>query len=204
MLYSELDDAFNNKTYKFRETFGTSDNKKANIFDDDFNISTIDMNKFKPNSIMTHDSEKKGQDSDWAPFDSETELLPKKKSKSNWENDTIDSDFSKDEAKTSKSNELSGTSLNTLIKNRKPTHRECIKLYYNPNLKANFYFDTALKHISKCELCKKEISKKKSVKFENNKTKTEDKISCSSSLNSFINNLRQMKKNTKKNFQLDN
>lgn len=205
MLYSELDDAFNNKTYKFRETFGTLDTKKTNIFDDnDFNISTIDMNKFKPNSVMTYDSEKKGQDSDWAPIDSETELLPKKKSKSNWDNDTIDSEFSKDEGKSSKSNELAGTSLNTLIKNRKPTHRECLKLYYNPNLKANFCFDTALKHISKCELCKKEISKKKSVKFEDNKTKTEDKISCSSSLNSFINNLRQIKKNTKENFQLDN
>jgi len=205
MLYSELDDAFNNKTHKFRETFGTSDNKKTNIFDDnDFNISTIDMNKFKPNSIMTYDSEKKGQDSDWAPIDSETELLPKKKSKSNWENDTIDSEFSKEETKTSKTNDLTGTSLNTLIKNRKPTHRECIKLYYNPSLKANFCFDTALKHISKCEICKKEISKKKSVNFEDKKIKTQDKISCSSSLNSFINNLRQMKKNTKKNFQLDN
>ena len=39
----------------------------------------------------------------------------------------------------------------------------------------------------------KEISKKKSVKFEDNKkTKEEDKISCSSILNSFINNSIQL------------
>lgn len=208
MLYCELDDAFNNKTYKFRESFSGSDtkHKKSTNFDDnEFNISAIDINKFISNNQITFDSEKKGQDSDWAPVDSETELLPKKKSKSNWDNDTIESENSKEETKTSKSNDLTGTTLNKLIKNKKPTHRECIKLYYNPSMKANFCFDTALKHISKCELCKKEISKKKSVKFEETKkTKIEDKNSCSSSLNSFINNLRQIKKNAKENFQLDN
>ena len=219
MLYCELDDAFNNKTYKFRESFsnGTLDkktktNKNNGIFDkDEFNISAIDMSQFNiSNNQIMFDSEKKGQDSDWAPVDSETELLPKKKSNNqkskSWDNESIESDISKQEVKSSKSNDLGGTTLNNLIKNRKPTHRECLKLYYNPTLKSTFCFDTALKHISKCELCKKEISKKKTVKFEeeSKKTKPEEKNSCSSSLNSFINNLRQIKKNTKENFQLDN
>jgi hypothetical protein len=211
MLYCELDDAFNNKTYKFRESF-------SNGATDDFNISKIDMNKFNvSNNKIMYDSDKKGQESDWAAVDSDTELLPKKKS---WnKDDTIsvdsESENSKEENKSSRSNDLVGTTLTKLIKNRKPTHRECIKLYYNPTLKSDFCFDVALKHITKCELCKKEISKKKSVKFStekiNNKTNnklsgSEDKVSCSSSLNSFINNLREIRKtkNIKEDFQTDN
>ena len=233
MLYCELDDAFNNKTYKFRESFSNNamdtgrqtGTPKKGIFDDeDFNISTIDMNNFNvSNNKIMYDSEKKGQDSDWAPIDSDTELLPKKKplhtsshkpshtptqkpsrvsSQKSWNKDdtiSIDSESveTREETKSSKSNEFGGTSLAKLSKSRKPTHRECIKLYYNPTTKSSFCFDTALKHITKCELCKKEISKKKSVKFDNDSEiinkKIEDKISCSSSLNSFINNLREIK-----------
>jgi hypothetical protein len=235
MLYCELDDAFNNKTYKFRESFSndaadtgrqTGTPKKGIFDDDDFNISTIDMNNFNvSNNKIMYDSEKKGQDSDWAPIDSDTELLPKKKpshtsshkpshtpsqkpsrvsSQKSWNKDdtiSIDSESveTREETKSSKSNEFGGTSLAKLSKSRKPTHRECIKLYYNPTTKSSFCFDTALKHITKCELCKKEISKKKSVKFDNDSEiinkKIEDKISCSSSLNSFINNLREIKNN---------
>jgi len=214
MLYCELDDAFNNKTYKFRESF-------SNNAADDYNISKIDMNKFNmSNNKIMYDSDKKGQESDWAAVDSDTELLPKKKSSKSWDKDetiSVDSESnnSKEETKSSKSNDLIGTTLTKLIKNRKPTHRECIKLYYNPTSKSNYCFDVALKHITKCELCKKEISKKKSVKFKSeteneilNKkiNNSEDKISCSSSLNSFINNLREMRKNkdSKENFQTDN
>lgn len=213
MLYCELDDAFNNKTYKFRESF-------SNNAADDYNISKIDMNKFNmSNNKIMYDSDKRGQESDWAPVDSDTELLPQKKSTKStksWNKDdtiSIDSEStnSKEETKSSKSSDLVGTTLTKLIKNRKPTHRECIKLYYNPTSKSAYCFDVALKHITKCELCKKEISKKKSVKFENenlNKKpkKTEDKISCSSSLNSFINNLREIRKtkNLKEDFQTDN
>ena len=213
MLYCELDDAFNNKTYKLREPF-------SNNAADDYNISKIDMNKFNmSNNKIMYDSDKKGQESDWAPVDSDTELLPKKKTKSQtkpWNKDdtiSIDSESnnSKEETKSSKSNDLVGTTLTKLIKNRKPTHRECIKLYYNPTSKSNYCFDIALKHITKCELCKKEISKKKSVNFENNSsnkkiTKSDDKISCSSSLNSFINNLRENRNNKKlkEDFQTDN
>jgi hypothetical protein len=177
-----------------------------------------------------YDSEKKGQDSDWASVDSDTELLPKKKPvqksvqksvqkqvqksvQKNWnKDDTIEIDSesleTREETKSSKSNEFGGTSLAKLIKTRKPTHRECIKLYYNPTIKSSLCFDTALKHISKCELCKKEVSKKKSVKFDNDSEKinikAEDKISCSSSLNSFINNLREMKKNQNSSENYDN
>ncbi len=249
MLYCELDDAFNNKTYKFRETFSnnatdtgrqTGTPKNSGIFDDeDFNISTIDMNNFNvSNNKIMYDSEKKGQDSDWAPIDSDTELLPKKKpshspthkpshkplhkpshkplhkpSQKSWNKDdtiSIDSESveTREDTKSSKSNEYGGTSLAKLIKTRKPTHRECIKLYYNPTTKSSFCFDTALKHITKCELCKKEISKKKSVKFDNDSEiinkKIEDKISCSSSLNSFINNLREMKNNKNSRTGYDN
>ena len=75
MLYCELDDAFNNKTYKLREPF-------SNNAADDYNISKIDMNKFNmSNNKIMYDSDKKGQESDWAPVDSDTELLPKKKNK---------------------------------------------------------------------------------------------------------------------------
>jgi hypothetical protein len=208
MLYCELDDAFNNKTYKFRESFNGSDV-------DEYNISAIDMNKFNmSNNKIMYDSDKRGQESDWAPVDSDTELLPKKKSKQSWnKDDTISNDSesinSKEESRSSKSNELIGTSLKKLIKNRKPTHRECIELYRDPTLKSNYCFDVALKHIAKCELCKKEISKKKTVKFENTnkkRKKTDEKISCSSSLNSFINNLRETRKtkNEKEDFQTDN
>jgi hypothetical protein len=213
MLYCELDDAFNNKNYKIRESFSNND-------DNNFNISKLDLNQFNStNNQIMYESDKKGQDSDWAPVDSDTELLPKK-IKTSWENETIESELSLDDKKTSKSNNserynMEGTTLSKLIKTRKPTHRECIKLYYDPSLKSNFCFDTALKHITKCELCKKEISKKKSVKFEERdkkdkndrkekKDRKEDKNSCSSSLNSFINNIRQIKKNTKDTFQVDN
>lgn len=247
MLYCELDDAFNNKTYKFRETFTNDDTSNkhqknnslinSNVFDDDnnYNISTLDMNKFNiSNNKIMYDSDKKGQDSDWASVDFETELLPKKstskptpkilaktlpKSMTNSRNkdDFIsldsnsesESEESRNETKSSKSNEFGGTALSKLIKTRKPTHRECIRLYHNPTTKGAFCFDTALKHITKCELCKKEISKKKSVKFDSvteKKSKLEDKISCSSSLNSFINNLREIKNNkySKKDFDNDN
>ena len=208
MLYCELDDAFNNKNYKFRETFSNISNNSNNSNNegDNYNISKLDLGQFNSsNNQILYDSDKKGQDSDWAPVDSETELLPKKKSKSSWENESIDSEFSKEDRKTSKSSEMEGTTLTKLIKTRKPTHRECIKIYYNPTLKGNFCFDTALKHITKCELCKKEISKKKSVKFDEleKKEKAENNVSCSSSLNSFINNMRQLKKNNKENFKLD-
>jgi hypothetical protein len=239
MLYCELDDAFNNKTYKFREPFGNNTNdsnhrsstKNTNIFDNennnddnDYNISTLDMGKFASNNKITYDSDKKGQDSDWAPIDSDTELLPKKPKSTpkalakslpkSWNKDeTIEidseSEESRGETKSSKGNEFAGTALSKLIKSRKPTHRECIKLYYNPTTKSSYCFDTALKHITKCELCKKEISKKKSVKFDGDsekKSKLEDKISCSSSLNSFINNLREIKKNkySKEDFDSEN
>ena len=214
MLYCELDDAFNNKTYNFRESY-------SNNAADDYNISTIDMNKFNvSNNKIMYDSEKKGQDSDWAPIDSDTELLPKKKTsnislkKKMTKDDIISIDSesvnSKSETKSGKSNEFSGTTLAKLIKTHKPTHRECLKLYYNPKMKSSVCFDTALKHITKCKLCKEEISKKKSVKFdddsEKKNKKPEDKISCSSSLNSFINNLREMKQNksSKTNFETEN
>ena len=211
MLYCELDDAFNNKTYKFRETF-------SNNAIDDYNISKNDVNKFNiSNNKIMYDSDKIGQDSDWAPVDSDTELLPKKKSVKSWNKNkdeaiSIDSEStnSKEETKSSKNNNLAGTALTKLIKNRKPTHRECIKLYYNPTSKSNYCFDIALKHIRKCELCKKEISKKKNVKFENKnidtKKNSDDKLSCSSSLNNFINNLREVReiKNLKDDFKNDN
>jgi hypothetical protein len=211
MLYCELDDAFNNKNYKFRESFSNNE-------DNNFNISKLDLNQFNSsNNQIMYESDKKGQDSDWASVDFDAELLPKKKSKVTWDNESIESNVSKEDKKPSKNtdtqmsentrvSEMAGTTLSKLIKTKKPTHRECIKLYYNPSLKSNFCFDTALKHITKCELCKKEISKKKSVKFEENtkKEKVDEKMSCSSSLNSFINNLRQIKNKTKENFQLDN
>lgn len=204
MLYCELDDAFNNKNYKFRETFSNNE-------DNNFNISKLDLNHFNSsNNQIMYESDKKGQDSDWASVDFDAELLPQKKLKVNWDNESIESNVS-NEVNPCKNTEtrmtkMEGTSLTKLINTKKPTHRECIKLYYNPSLKSNFCFDVALKHITKCELCKKEILKKKSVKFEEiaKKEKVEDKMSCSSSLNSFINNLRQLKNKTKKNFQLDN
>jgi hypothetical protein len=199
MLYCDLNDAFNNKNYKIRDTFSNNDG-------DEFNISRLDLSQFNSsNNQIMYESNKKGQESDWATVDSETELLPKKKSKQSWDNDTIDTDkrkISKNNISKSddlNSNDIGGTTLTKLIKNKKPTHRECLKLYYNPTSKSIFSFDIALKHISKCELCKKEISKKKSVKFED----SQDKVSCSSSLNSFINNIRQ-NNNNKDKLRLDN
>lgn len=195
MLYCELDDAFNNKNYKFRETFSNNEGDK-------FNISKMDLSQFNSsNNQIMYDSDKKGQDSDWASVDAETELLPPKKRV--WDNESEEENNKKSsKSNDSKSNNMEGTTLAKLIKSKKPTHRECLKLYYNPTSKSNFCFDTALKHITKCDLCKKEISKKKSVKFED----SFDKNSCSSSLNSFINNLREIKntQNNKENFQLDN
>lgn len=191
MLYCELDNAFNNKTYKFQKS-------------DDFNISN--------NQIM-YENDKKGQESDWATIDSDTELLPKKKIKTMNKDDIISIDSESNNSnnnKLSPDDELVGTSLSKLVKNKKPTHRECIKLYHNPSLKSNYCFDIALKHISKCNLCKKEISKKKIVKTETKKeTKKEnnnENKTCSSSLNNFINDLREMKNNkiVNENLQFDN
>jgi len=41
----------------------------------------------------------------------------------------------------------------------KLTHRECIRIYYNPEKNKNSSIDGAMKHISKCDLCKTEIKK---------------------------------------------
>lgn len=199
MLYCELDNAFNNKTYKTQEQTKNSNSYEYSINNINLNnnidsVDNIDNSYFSLSGGKSNCCEqKKGQDSDWASIDSDTELLPKKTNQPKKTN--LTENFSAQEK-----NNFDGTTLTKLIKNKKPTHRECLKLYYNPESKSEYNYKTALKHITKCNLCKKEISKKKSVKFENNSTKKyklDDKIndldSNSESLNSWIDKIREHK-----------
>jgi hypothetical protein len=193
MLYCELDNAFNNKTYKTQKL-------DKNNTSSEYNIENIDTSYFSQGNGKSNSFSQKGQESDWATIDSDTELLPKKKP-------TVRTEKAENN---SEKNKYSGTSLTKLIKNKKPTHRECLKLYYDPTCKSEYSFDTALKHVTKCSLCKKEISKKKSVKFESNSTKkynlddkvSDDNESNADSLNSWIDKIREQKtEKVKENFK---
>ena len=59
----------------------------------------------------------------------------------------------------SENESLNGTDLNNNKIKNKLTHRECIKIYNNPNHNKNNDLTTAFTHISKCNLCKEEIKK---------------------------------------------
>jgi hypothetical protein len=183
MLFSELDNAYNTNNFTQNKSFNITDNNKQfNVFKDDFNLSTFEMDKFMPNN-QSYESDK--QESEWASVNDDTELLPKKNN----------------EPKTN----LTGTTLNKLIKNKKLTHRECMKYYYDPNSK---YFNTALKHVKNCNLCKNSIlNKQAEVSSKNKKIIVENNDNLSStSLNNFINNLKQNKylKNNSKNILNNN
>jgi hypothetical protein len=171
MLYCEINDAYNNN-----KTYNSLNDETNNEYNTNYTGNFIAKN-FNQNS-----------DSDWASVESETTLLPKKlqnkKTKMNDEIVSIDSDINE------KTHKYTGTSLTTLSKNKKPTHRECIKTYYNPMSKNNICFDTALKHIVKCDLCKNTISSNSSKKI----IKNQNNFSCSSSLNSLINNVCEKNK----------
>lgn len=69
-----------------------------------------------------------------------------------------------------KKNNFDGTDISKLLNQKKLTHRECIQLYYNPNINSDDY-DTALKHITKCPLCKDKITNDKKIVANNNNEK---------------------------------
>ena len=119
MSYCEINDAFNNKTYNFRDRY-----KNSTSEDFDFNISNIPIGKmYSSNNKITAENEKKpmknghekGQDSDWASVDSETILLPKRK-KIILKDDEISLESLSMQKSTNEENNYSGTPLEKLLK----------------------------------------------------------------------------------------
>lgn len=72
-------------------------------------------------------------------------------------------DDSKNNLKTN-SKTYSNTELNTDLNSNKLTHRKCINIYNNPDYYKDSTLSQALKHVSKCTMCKNEIKNS----FENN------------------------------------
>ena len=66
--------------------------------------------------------------------------------------DGIDSNY-----KTMNKNNISNNDINNCP--RKLTHRECVKIYNNPDGYKDTTLSHALKHVSKCQMCKDEIKK---------------------------------------------
>lgn len=69
----------------------------------------------------------------------------------------------------SNSNSNSNSTLSNSNHQHKLTHRECINIYNNPDSQKDNILTQALKHISKCKLCKDEIKKSLLSEKENNK-----------------------------------
>ena len=92
----------------------------------------------------------------------------------NFNNSEVDN-ISYDEIKESEDNNLSGTHLTQLItqiSNEKQllTHRDCINIYNNPEFFTDKDISNALKHITKCNMCKNEI-KSKEIHYSEDNTK---------------------------------
>lgn len=82
---------------------------------------------------------------------------------------------------------LNGTDLSNLISNtnqikppqntqvKKLTHRNCIEIYTNPKTHSDTTISNALKHITKCSLCKQEIKRLQSLNSPNTSNTLEEK-----------------------------
>ena len=89
----------------------------------------------------------------------------------------------------SKSNSIINSNTNSIINSntssnlmKKLTHRECIDIFNNPESYKDYLLTQALRHVSKCKLCKDEI-KKLSIEQENNLKSTINKHQDKSFLN---------------------
>ena len=100
---------------------------------------------------------------------------------------------------------LNGTDLysggDNISSSNKLTHRECIKIYNNPDNYKDSILSQALKHVSKCKMCKEEIKKSliTNTKTENNLKDTSSKSESRSTQKSMSNDLKNNNTNTNNN-----
>ena len=89
----------------------------------------------------------------------------------NTDNHTIDDFYDKSYSEIDNRSEIienvlkinnQGTQLKNKNDNKnKLTHKDCLLLYLNPNIGSTSKLESAMKHVQGCDICKKELSKKK-------------------------------------------
>ena len=107
---------------------------------------------------------------------------------------------------------LNGTDLysggDNISSSNKLTHRECIKIYNNPDDYKDSILSQALKHVSKCKMCKDEIKKslinntKTENNLKNNSSKSESRSTQKSKHNDLNNNNNKSNNNNTNNDNL--
>ena len=194
MSYSSLNNAFNinsdfEKTIRGLNSFDPSNNTIENIKSSNNPANTIpqfESNYFGNCDIKGKNCNLDYQNNFYNPND------PKAYSHANSSFDPlpiIDGMYSGDDNMSWES--LDGTDLYSRGDNvtygssssNKLTHRECIKIYNNPDSYKDNILSHALKHVSKCKICKEEI-KKSIVSDTNKKQPLNSQSSNSQSLNS--------------------
>lgn len=153
MSYSSLNDAFNinsdfEKTLRGLNSFNPSNN----------NIDNIKSNYFDNNKEKKYDNNY--QNNFYDP---------------NAPQPLIDGMYSNDDNLSWES--LNGTDLYSKDINlpNKLTHRECIEIYNNPESCKDSNLSQALKHVSKCKMCKDEIKKRMTGNIKNEKNEKNTK-----------------------------
>jgi len=174
MSYSSLNDAFNinsdfEKTIRGINSFNPINNTMENIKTSqnsnlNNSIPQFESNYFDNNKGNTYEANYQNN------FYNPNDPLP-----------IIDGMYSGDDNLSWES--LNGTDLysrgdNTSCSN-KLTHRECINIYNNPDSYKDLMLSQALKHVSKCKLCKEEIKKSMLINTKNNNNTKQTSMSKS-------------------------
>lgn len=145
MSYSSLNDAFNinsdfEKTIRGKNSFNPMNNTMENIKSGNNSNLNESITRFESNYF----GNTKGKNNFYNPNDP----LP-----------IIDGMYSGDDNLSWES--LNGTDLNSrgdnISSSNKLTHRDCIKIYNNPDSYNDIILSQALKHVSKCKDCKENI-----------------------------------------------
>ena len=212
MSYCELSDAYENHSNKFRESFTVPDEKDHGSEKNSLNNKSSqriknysgDISKNNNNTLWANVSE---EDSDL-----ESNLSFGMSSRPNNDNSLWSDSLSKS-TKSSKI-DVEGTDLTSLIdldnhiqtsnkpnklnnsnnpnnsnkqnKPKKLTHRECIKLYFNPSLKSPNSYESALAHVLDCSICKNEINSNKKVSFDDKKSNQDANTLDNNSIDSIL------------------
>jgi hypothetical protein len=203
MSYCELSDAYENHSNKFRESFSVPDDK--DLGSEKLSVNSNNNKSSQRIKNYSGDISKNNNNTLWANVneddsDLESNLSFGMSSRPNNDN-SMWSDTQSKSAKTSKL-EVEGTDLTSLIdldnktqktnkpnklnKPKKLTHRECIKLYFNPNLKSQNSYESALAHVLACSICKNEINSNKKVSFDDKKSNQDANTLDNNSIDSIL------------------
>jgi hypothetical protein len=186
MSYCELTDAYENHSNKFRESFSGTDDK-------DHGSEKNSLNNKSSHRINNYsgDISKNNNNTFWANVSDADSDLESNLSFGMSSRPNNDNSMWSDTLKKPNKIDVEGTDLTSLIdvdnhiqksnksnkqnnpnnpnnpnKAKKLTHRECIKLYYNPSLKSANSYESALAHVLECSICKNEINSNKKVSFD--------------------------------------